>query len=58
MPIWMDDRHSRLGEHNLAAEVGKGAKPMRVWGKEGITCPCIAAGGRDEAEARVTNRSF
>jgi hypothetical protein len=27
---------------------------MRVWGKEGITCPCIAAGGRDEAETRVT----
>ncbi len=31
----------------------KGPKPMRVWGKEGITCPCIAAGGRDGAEASV-----
>jgi hypothetical protein len=26
---------------------------MRVWGKVGITWPCIAAGGRDGAEARV-----
>ncbi len=26
---------------------------MRVWGKEGITCPCIAAGGRDGAEASI-----
>ncbi len=26
MPLWMDDRHSRLGEHNLAAKVGKGAQ--------------------------------
>ena len=31
----------------------KGPKPMRVWRKEGITCPCIAAGGRDGAEASV-----
>jgi hypothetical protein len=31
----------------------KGPKPMRVWGKEGITWPCIAAGGRDGTEARV-----
>jgi hypothetical protein len=33
--------------------LAKGPKPMRVWGKEGITCPCIAAGGRDGAEASV-----
>jgi hypothetical protein len=33
--------------------LAKGPKPMRVWGKEGITWPCIAAGGRDRAEARV-----
>ncbi len=33
--------------------LAKGPKPMRVWGKEGITCPCIAAGGRNEAEVRV-----
>jgi hypothetical protein len=31
----------------------KGPKPTRVWGKEGITWPCIAAGGRDGTEARV-----
>ncbi len=53
MPIWMDDRHSHLGEHNLAARLARGPKPMRVWGKEGITYPCIAAGGRDGTEARV-----
>ncbi len=33
--------------------LAKGPKPMRVWGKEGITCPCIAAVGRDGAEASV-----
>ena len=33
--------------------LAKGPTPMRVWGKEGITCPCIAAGGRDGTEARV-----
>ncbi len=26
---------------------------MRVWGKEGITWPCITAGGSNGAEARV-----
>jgi hypothetical protein len=26
---------------------------MRVWGKKGITWPCIAAGGKDGAEAKV-----
>jgi hypothetical protein len=31
----------------------KGPKPMRVWGKEGITWPYITAGGRDGTEARV-----
>ena len=46
--IRMDDQDSMLGENNLAAKIGKG-----VWGKEGITCPCIAAGGRDGAEAGV-----
>jgi hypothetical protein len=30
-----------------------GPKLMRVWGKEGIMWPCIAAGGRDGADARV-----
>ncbi len=33
--------------------LAKGPKLMRVWGKEGITCPCIAAVGRDGAEASV-----
>jgi hypothetical protein len=33
--------------------LAKGPKPIRVWGKEDITCPCIAAGGRDGTEARV-----
>ncbi len=26
---------------------------MRMWGKEGITCPCIATEGRDGVEASV-----
>ena len=26
---------------------------MRVWGKEGITCPCIASAGRDGTDASV-----
>ena len=34
-------------------KLANGPKPMRVWGKEGITRPCIAAGGSDGAEARV-----
>jgi hypothetical protein len=33
--------------------LAKGPKLMRVWGNEGITCPCIAAGGRDGAEASI-----
>jgi hypothetical protein len=33
--------------------LAKWPKPMRVWGKEGITCPCIATGGRDGAEASI-----
>ncbi len=28
-------------------------KPMRVWGKLGMTCPNEAAGGRVVADARV-----
>ncbi len=35
MPIWMDDRHSHLGEHNLAAEVGKGAQANEGMGEGG-----------------------
>ncbi len=30
-----------------------GPKPRRVWGNDGITCPCIAADGRDGTDARV-----
>ncbi len=30
-----------------------GPKPMRVWGKLGMTCPNKAAGGRVVADARV-----
>jgi hypothetical protein len=33
--------------------LAKGPKPIRVWGNDGMTCPCIDAGGRDGAEARV-----
>ncbi len=33
--------------------LAKGPKPMRVWGKVGITCPCTVVGGRDAAEASV-----
>ncbi len=35
MPIWMDDRHSCLGEHNLAAEVGKGVQADEGMGEGG-----------------------
>jgi hypothetical protein len=35
MPLWMDDRHSRLGEHNLAAKVSKGAKANEGVGEKG-----------------------
>jgi hypothetical protein len=28
-------------------------KPTRVWGNDGITCPRIAADGRDGTDARV-----
>ena len=34
-------------------KLANGPKPMRVWGKEGMMWPCIAAGGRDGAEASV-----
>ncbi len=30
-----------------------GPKLTRVWGNDGITCPCIAADGRDGMDARV-----
>jgi hypothetical protein len=30
-----------------------GPKPMRVWGKLGMTCPDKAAGGREVGNARV-----
>jgi hypothetical protein len=30
-----------------------GPKPMRVWGKLGMTCPDEAAGGRAVVDARV-----
>ncbi len=31
----------------------KGIKPMRVWGKDGMTWPDIVAGGSPETKARV-----
>jgi hypothetical protein len=33
--------------------LANGLKPMRVWGKLGMTCPNKAAGGRVVADARV-----
>ncbi len=30
-----------------------GPRPIRVWGKEGITWPCMAAGGRYGTEVSV-----
>ncbi len=33
--------------------LANGPKPMRVWGKLGMTCPNKAAGGRAVADARV-----
>jgi hypothetical protein len=39
--------------------LANGPKPMRVWGKLGMTCPDKAAGGRAVADARgalVTER--
>jgi hypothetical protein len=49
---WMTDT-AVLVKTILQPRLAKGPKPMRVWGKEGITCPCIAAIGRDGIEARV-----
>ncbi len=42
-----------LVKKNVKLRLANGPKPMRVWGKEGIMWPCIAAGGRDGADARV-----
>jgi hypothetical protein len=33
--------------------LANGPKPMRVWGKLGMTCPDKAVGGRAVADARV-----
>ena len=33
--------------------LANGPKPMRVWGKLGMTCPDKAAGGSAVADARV-----
>ncbi len=43
MPVGMNDGHFRLGEDDRAVKVGNWAKLTRVWGKKGITCPCVAA---------------
>ena len=56
---WMTDT-AVLVKMILQPRSANGPKPMREWGKVGITWPCIAAGGRDGAEARValaTDRS-
>ena len=44
----------------LQPRLAKSPNPMRVLGKEGITCPCIASAGRDGTDDRValaTDRS-
>jgi hypothetical protein len=33
--------------------LANGPKPVKVWGKLGMTCPDVAAGGRTVADARV-----
>jgi hypothetical protein len=45
MAIGMVDCDQCLVEDNLAALVGKWPKPMRAWGKEGMTWPSIVDGG-------------
>jgi hypothetical protein len=49
---WMTDT-AVLVKTILQPRSAKGPKPMREWGKEGITWPRIAEGGRDGADARV-----
>jgi hypothetical protein len=53
MAVGMVDCDQCLVEDNLAALVGKRLKPMRVWGKEGMTWPAIIDGGSAGMEARV-----
>ncbi len=31
-----------------------GPKPMRMWGKKGMTWPCMAAGGREGTKASIS----
>ncbi len=38
---------------NVQSWSANSPKPMRVWGKLGMTCPDKAAGGRVVADARV-----
>ncbi len=51
--IRIEDYDQCLVKDNLAALVSEWPKPLRVWGKEGITWPNIVAGGSAETEARV-----
>jgi hypothetical protein len=58
MPIWMDDRHSRLGEHNLAAKVGKGAQANEGMGEGGdhMSLHCCRWEGWDRSKGCTSNR--
>ncbi len=53
MAIWVVDCDCCFCEDNRAAWLANGPKPMRVWGKLGMTCPDKAAGGSVVADARV-----
>jgi hypothetical protein len=42
-----------LSKTILQLWLAKGPRPIRVWGKDGITWPNIVAGGQAETKARV-----
>jgi hypothetical protein len=60
MPLWMDDRHSPLGEHNLAAKVGKGAQANEGVGERGhhMSLHCCRWEGRGRGQGCTGNRLF
>jgi hypothetical protein len=52
-PLGMVDCDQYLVEDILQPWLAKGPKPMRVWGKEGMTWPDIVDGGSAGMEASV-----
>ncbi len=53
MAIGVVDSDGGFGKNYVATLVGKRPQANEVWGKVGMTCPNIAARGREDANARV-----